>query len=49
MIKITTEKEPKGRIDLWGSKFLALGINKKCIMIRSRLLGLKIQLNFKGR
>lgn len=48
MIKLTTVRKPKSRIELWGSKVLALGINKKCIMVRSKLLGLKIQLNFKG-
>lgn len=47
MIRLTTEKEPRNRIELYGNKLVALGCNGKSIMVRSRLLGVKIQLNKK--
>lgn len=48
MIKITSKSQPKNRINIYGNRLLAVGYNKKSIMIRSKQLNTKIQLNLKG-
>lgn len=48
MIKLTSNKKPRNRVNLYGNRFIALGYNKKSIMIRSKYLNTKIQLNLNG-
>lgn len=47
MIRLTSTQKPKNRINLYGTRLLALGYNKKSIMIRSKQLNTKLQINLK--
>lgn len=47
MLKIESNRKPKNRINLYGSKLLSMGYRNKKIMVRSRQFGVKVQLNLK--